>query len=182
MSLGLDLVIPWPGARQRCQPGFASSVRVFNQGFTLVELVLVLFIIVLGFGVIGARFSSGQNATELKTTAHDITSALRHARGRALIHHHEQAVDFDLAQNSYQISGLEKNHKIPTSIDVTLDIAQSDIHSAGGIIRFFADGSSTGGRVTLSQTDKTARIDINWLTGQVVLDERLEPVSVKRSR
>ena len=54
-----------------------------NKGFTLLELIVVLFIVVLGFSVVGINLSSGNDATELKAAARDIVSALRFARGQA---------------------------------------------------------------------------------------------------
>ena len=46
-------------------------------GFTLIELSVVLLIIVIGFAVVGSNISSGNQATELKTTVRDLISALR---------------------------------------------------------------------------------------------------------
>jgi general secretion pathway protein H len=39
-------------------------------------------------------------------------------------------------------------------------------------IRFFADGSSTGGRITLEREHAAWKIDINWLTGQIELESK----------
>lgn len=154
-----------------------------NRGFTLLELMLVLFIMVLGMGVIGVKLSSGQGPAELKAAAREIASALRHARGRALTNRQDQAVIFDLAENAYQITGVYPPRNIPSSIDVTLDIAKADIDQNGGRVRFFPDGSSTGGRVTLSQGQREERIDINWLTGQVgVAAEEPETSSRKKHK
>lgn len=134
----------------------------------------MLFIMVLGMGVIGVKLSSGQGPAELKAAGREIASALRHARGRALTNRENQAVIFDLAENAYQITGVYPPRTIPKSVDVTLDIAKADIDQSGGRIRFFPDGSSTGGRVTLSQGQREQRIDINWLTGNVGLTDEPE--------
>jgi general secretion pathway protein H len=141
------------------------------SGFTLLELIVVLFIVVLGFSVVGINLSSGNDATKLKVAARDIVSALRFARGQALISHQETTVTLDLAENTYTVSGRDKVYSIDKVIDVTVVTAQNEITEGLGSIRFFADGSSTGGRVTLER-DKTAwKIDINWLTGQIELDD-----------
>ena len=34
-------------------------------------------------------------------------------------------------------------------------------------VRFFADGSSTGGRVTLMVGERSYAVDVDWLTGRV---------------
>lgn len=143
-----------------------------TQGFTLIELIVVLVIVVLGFAAIGINLSSGNEATEIKAAARDIVSALRYARGLALMDHEETTVDFDLEENSYTVSHRDKIYTIPDEISLTVVTAQSELSGQGqGSIRFFADGSSTGGRVTLEREKAKWQIDINWLTGQIELED-----------
>jgi general secretion pathway protein H len=138
------------------------------KGFTLLELVVVLFVVVLGFSVIGLNLSSGSDTTEIKAAARDIVSALRYARGQALMTHRETTVTLDLEGNSYTVSGRDKLYQIPEGIDVTVVTAQTELTGEGSAsIRFFPDGSSTGGRVTLERGQTVWKIDINWLTGQI---------------
>jgi len=142
-----------------------------QRGFTLLELTVVLFIVVLGFSVIGLNLSSGSDSTEIKAAARDIVSALRYARGQALMTHQETTVALDLGDNSYRVSGRDKRYRIPETIDVTVVTAQTELTGKGAAnIRFFADGSSTGGRITLERGQTSWKIDINWLTGQAELE------------
>jgi len=142
-----------------------------NQGFTLLELMVVLFIMMLGFSVIGINLSSGNNATAQQRAARDIVSALRFARGTALMSHREAAVTFNLNDNSYTVTNRDKVYAIPERIKVTLVTAQNQLLGQNrGSVRFFADGSSTGGRVSLQRDDNVWKIDINWLTGHIELE------------
>jgi general secretion pathway protein H len=142
-----------------------------DNGFTLLELIVVLFIVVLGFSVVGINLSSGNDATELKVAARDIVSALRFARGQALISHQETTVTLDLAENTYTVSGRNKVYSLAKAIDVTVVTAQNEITEGLGSIRFFADSSSTGGSITLERGKAAWKIVINWLTGQIELDD-----------
>jgi general secretion pathway protein H len=141
-----------------------------NQGFTLLELMVVLFIMVLGFSIVGVNLSSSNNTTEHQRVAADIVSALRYARGMALMSRRESTVTFDLDENNYIVDKREKTYEIPKTIKVTLVTAQSQLlGQKQASIRFFADGSSTGGRVSLKRGENIWQIDINWLTGQIEL-------------
>ena len=142
-----------------------------EKGFTLLELIIVLFITVLGFSVIGINLSSGNEATKLKAAARDVVSALRFARGQALISHQETTLTIDLANNTYTVSQRDKVYSMPEEIDVTLVTAQSEINDGLASVRFFPDGSSTGGRITLEWGKVGWRININWLTGQIEMEE-----------
>jgi general secretion pathway protein H len=126
---------------------------------------------VLGFSVIGFNLSSGNEASKLKAAARDLASALRYARGQALISHQEATVTIDLANNTYTLNQRDKVYVMPEEIDVTLVTAQSEINQGLAGVRFFPDGSSTGGRITLEWGNAGWRIDINWLTGQIELEE-----------
>ena len=144
-----------------------------QRGFTLLELVVVLFVVVLGFSVIGLNLSSGSDSTQLKAAARDIVSALRYARGQALITHQETTVAVHLGNNSYTVTGRDKLYRIPEAIDITVVTAQTELTGEGtASIRFFADGSSSGGRITLEQDKAAWKIDINWLTGQIELESK----------
>ncbi|MDI1230966.1 MAG: GspH/FimT family protein [Methylobacter sp.] len=144
-----------------------------QHGFTLLELVVVLFVVVLGFSVIGLNLSSGSDSTEIKAAARDMVSALRYARGQALMTREETTVAIDLSDKNYTVSGKSKLYKIPETIDITVVTAQTELSGEGSAsIRFFADGSSTGGRITLERGQTSWKIDINWLTGQIELESK----------
>ena len=50
--------------------------------------------------------------------------------------------------------------------------AQSEIvDDKHGAIRFYPDGSSTGGRVTLASGERKFLVDVDWLTGRVTIKE-----------
>ncbi len=133
----------------------------------------MLVIVILGFSAMGISMSSGNDATETKAAARDIVSALRYARGEALIAHQDIALTLDLEHNSYTLSNRDKIYEIPQAIDVTVVTAQSELTGQGqGSIRFFADGSATGGRITLERNAIKWQIDINWLTGQIELADK----------
>lgn len=148
-----------------------KSCASHMRGFTLLELIVVLFVVVLGFSVIGLNLSSGNDSTQIKAAARDIVSALRYARGQALMTRQETTVALDLSDNSYTVSGRDKLYQIPEAIDVTVVTAQTELTGEGtASIRFFADGSSTGGRITLERGHAAWKVDINWLTGQIELE------------
>lgn len=140
------------------------------QGFTLLELIIVLLISVLGFAVIGSNISSGNQTTRLQAAARDIASALRYAHGQALMSRQPVSVAVNLAENSYRISNRDKIYRLDDRIDISLTVAEEEFADGQeGSIKFFADGSSTGGRITLEWGPQLRRIDVNWMTGAVAI-------------
>lgn len=141
------------------------------QGFTLIELIIVLLISVLGFAAISINMSSGNPGTELQAAARDIASALRYARSQALMTRQPVSVAINLDDNSYRISNRDKTYRLATEIDVSLTVAEEELQEGDGSIRFFGDGSSTGGRITLEWGNLLRRIDVNWITGEVTISD-----------
>lgn len=142
-----------------------------NAGFTLLELIVVLGIVALGYAAVAVNFSSGNDAMALKAAARDLTSGLRYVRSQAMLLHEQTTLDFNLSNNSYLLTGQDKIYTIPENIDVTVNTAKDELHDGVAQLRFFPDGSSIGGRITLEKNAHSQEININWLTGHVTLAE-----------
>lgn len=141
-------------------------------GFTLFELLLTLGIAAALVTLAAPNFGPALDAAKLKSAARDMTSALRQARSLAVRQRRDVRLTLDIDQHMYRITGQGKVHRIPQDIELKLFTADSEIISGSrGSVRFFPDGSSTGGRVTLIAGARTRVVDINWLTGQVFLRE-----------
>ncbi len=135
--------------------------------------MLVLTLVILGFSVIGLNINSGNDAASLQSAARDMVSALRFAKGQALIGHEETTVLLDLNANTYTVSGRDKVFSLPENIGLKVVTAQEELNGDGQAgIRFFPDGSSTGGRISLNRNGVLWQIDINWLTGQIELEKK----------
>lgn len=138
------------------------------RGFSLIELAVVLFIVVLGLSVIGSNIASGNKSSQMKAAVRDLVSALRYARGQALISQQEVAVAINLADNSYQVSNRNKVYPLPAELELTLVIAQEEFTDEEiGQVRFYPDGSSSGGRITMEWGALVNTLDINWLSGKI---------------
>ena len=143
-----------------------------DSGFTLIEIMIVLVLAVLIMGVVVPRFSSGTASVQFRSATKEVASGLRYIRMQAVTNNQETEFIFNLDENYYQLSGREKVFPIPDDIAVTVYTTTSlDSNNQQGVIRFFPDGSSTGGRITLETEDYKRLIDVNWLTGQVEISD-----------
>ncbi len=142
------------------------------RGFTLLELIIVLLISVMAFGAVAYRTFSGDQSARIQAAARDIASALRYARGQALMSEVPVGVAVNLAENSYRISDQDKIFRLPAEMSISLVVAEEELSPGGeGAIEFFQDGSSTGGHITLQWGGLTRRIDVNWVTGEVKISD-----------
>lgn len=141
-----------------------------QQGFTLLELMVVLVIAAAAAALILPNFGGGLAALEIRGAARDLASALRFARGQAIAERSPAALTLDVAARRYRVSGRERDYDLPGGIDIKLLTGRSELLDADvGRITFFPDGTATGGRITLSAGQQRYIVDVNWLTGRVAI-------------
>lgn len=153
--------------------GRQQKVSRSNQGgFTLIELLVVVVIMAMSYALASPMISSGVSGTELKASARQLAAGLRKARSDAVAQRRETVLTVDVDGHQFQLSGDQRIYRLPKSVDVKLFTAESElVNGSSGSIRFFPDGGSTGGRVTVSARERKYDVDINWLTGQIsILD------------
>ncbi len=141
-----------------------------QAGFTLIELLVVLVIMAMAYTLASPMISSGVSGTELKASARQLAAGLRRARSEAVARRHETVLTVDVEGRQFQLSGDPRVYRLPKSVSVQLFTAQSELVSgSAGAVRFFPDGGSTGGRITVTSMQRKYDVDINWLTGQVAI-------------
>ncbi|MBK6982635.1 MAG: prepilin-type N-terminal cleavage/methylation domain-containing protein [Betaproteobacteria bacterium] len=143
-----------------------------ERGFTLLELLLVLVIVAAGYAMVVRLNAGGVSGAELKSAARAVAAGLRDARGTAIATQESAALTLDLENRSMEVSGGRRARTLPQRLDLKLYTAQSEIvDDKHGAIRFYPDGSSTGGRVTLASGERKFLVDVDWLTGRVTIKE-----------
>ena len=143
-----------------------------EAGFTLVEMLAVIAVIALATSVAVPLLARPSDGARLDATARDLASALRLTRAAAIARNAELALTIDVDARTYTSAAVGRRQFSP---DVAFELKIADAERPGrsrGGIRFFPDGSSTGGDVSLTLRGREARICVNWLTGATRLSER----------
>ena len=142
------------------------------KGFTLIELLVVILLMGVILAVAPIALFNVLPGAELKGAARDIAAGLRQARSLAVLGNRDMAFVVNIAARDYAILGKGKSHALPERLEIQLETAQTELADEDvGIISFFPDGSSTGGRVTLGWEGREYHVMVDWLTGQVAVVE-----------
>ena len=140
-----------------------------QAGFTLIETLMVIALIALLAAVLAPSMIPTPN-NQLRANAAELISALRAARLHAMRSREAAALQIDTEQKTYQQPGGTSSKALNGDFNIQLTTVQSELTDGSrGAIRFFPDGSSTGGRITLSNGNLTQHVDVAWLTGRVRL-------------
>ena len=148
----------------------AKAARQAERGFTLVEMLIVMAILALILAVVPPLFSSSLSSATLRAAARDVAAGLRSARSEAITLNKEVRFRLDLESHSFTIGDDKTALSLPSDVDIVLFTATSEtINGQVGAIRFFTDGSSTGGGITLIDEDRKFEVMVDWLTGRVTI-------------
>jgi general secretion pathway protein H len=146
-----------------------------QRGFTLLELLVVLGIIGLILAFVPGFVLRGQPDFDVEVAARAVADGLRATRSAALLENREQLFALDVEERLFRTASMRAPVQIDRGIELTFQTARSELLSEGiGQIRFFPDGSSTGGRIGLTLDGRHAEITVDWLTGLVAVAHAAE--------
>ena len=139
-----------------------------SKGISLLELLVVLAITTLLLTIVPPLLGNVVNTTQVKSATRHLAAALKTARNQAISTQTEVVLVVDVKTPSFSLLDKSKQLVLPDATQITLSTAKSEqLSETAGAFRFFSDGSSTGGRITLTYESIKNVIDINWLTGKV---------------
>ncbi len=142
------------------------------KGFTLIEIIVVLFIIGLATGIVGIMISSNSSNLELRTFTRDISSILRYARNSAVSEKQIYCLSFDHENNmirlysetiDYKINETVLSRELPAGIEIVIGDGGEDSH-----LEFMPQGNSSGGTIEIRDEEgRSYYIDVNRITGKI---------------
>lgn len=146
------------------------------RGFTLLEMLAVILLIGIAVAAVSVSVTQGLASARINAAAAELAAALRATRAQAIVRGKDQNFDLDTRTDSY-LDARQRDVRLPKGMHVSITSAKEDRpNDHTGRIRFFPDGSSTGGRITLQSGRRQWHVNVSWLTGEV----RLVDTVVKR--
>ena len=138
---------------------------------TMIEILVVLSIMAIGAAIVVPMIGgTGASSGDLRSAARQIAAGLRHARSEAIAQKRETVLTLDLEKRSFRVAQEPREIALPEKVELKLFTAQSDlVNERQGAIRFFPDGGSNGGRVTVASGERKYEVDVDWLTGRVAI-------------
>jgi general secretion pathway protein H len=138
-----------------------------SRGFTLLELLVVLTILVL---LAGAWSFAGPRlfpAQQVRDQTQRVVGILRSARMTARISGTPQRIDF----SSFGKSDLERSSAHETQGSYNIRIHESGSLEGENSLTFYPDGSSTGSTIDVVVGNRTAQVRIGRAVGRVEIVE-----------
>ncbi|MFK2878323.1 GspH/FimT family pseudopilin [Rhodanobacter hydrolyticus] len=144
-----------------------------QYGFTLLEMLVVILLIGIAAAAVSVSVTQGLASARINAASGEIAAALRATRAQAIVQGKQQYFDVDLRNDTYS-DAKRKDVRLPAGLKLSITSALEDRpNDYTGRIRFFPDGSSTGGHIILTSGRRQWRINVSWLTGQVAVVDQV---------
>jgi general secretion pathway protein H len=142
------------------------------DGFTLIEMIVVLVILALIAGIVMSRGPSRSPTLEVKQAVAMVSQAMRGARAAAIAADRPVDVEIDTVGHSIRSGAAQSGSVVLTLLPGKVGIEGAAVFGTAGrvrrvAIRFAPDGSSSGGGVVLTEGAVRMLVTVDGLTGRV---------------
>lgn len=142
-----------------------------EKGFTLLEMVIVMVIIVLILGMSTVFFANSFPSAKLNSLTRDLSTTFRQARTLARNRGEQQVLVVDLDGKTFGMTGHTAK-AIPGEIGVRIvDPVEGEIGRGTYSFIFHSTGGIEGGSILLSYKSKTVAIEPDPVVGSVVVKQ-----------
>jgi len=137
-----------------------------REGFTLVELIVVLAILAGLAAMVAPSFSRTVASARVRTAASDVRSTFARARALAVASARERSAVFDLSRGGFGVDN-EAVRLLPETIRLGVVLPGGDRQDRGSVrVRFFPDGGGEAAKISVTAQDGGAlRVTVDPLTG-----------------
>jgi general secretion pathway protein H len=150
----------------------ATARAAVAEGFTLIEMIVVLAIVAIVLSLITVNRTPISAATETRAVARAVYEGLRAARSEAIMTNRDVAFTVDVARHSYGWGDRPPQY-LPSGLQLSVYTSSGEVvGDAVGRIRFDPDGGASGGRVSVAGGDHLWWIGVDWISGHVSIAEK----------
>jgi general secretion pathway protein H len=111
-----------------------------------------------------------QPGLDLDVAARAIADGLRQTRSESVFSNRARAFTIDVEAKRFKAGTDQAPKQLDRAIQLSLFTADQEVvDGRTGRIRFFPDGSSTGGRLRLALAGRQTDVLVDWLTGEVAI-------------
>jgi general secretion pathway protein H len=140
----------------------------YSLGFTLLELIIVMVLVVLSLGLAVAYYGNSLPSAQLRATGQQLSALIRQTRDTAQMTGEDATVVIDLDARQYGVDGKAMK-AVPPEMSVWVEDSEARrITSGKYAIRLEATGGIEEGSVVLSYRRKSLTVRTDPIIGAIL--------------
>ncbi|KAA3523475.1 prepilin-type N-terminal cleavage/methylation domain-containing protein [Agrobacterium tumefaciens] len=137
-----------------------------DEGFSLIEMIVVVAILSLGMTAAFLTFQAAQRPKTAEAVAREITHLIQFIRLDAVNSRRQRSLVVDMATRTISNERGDRRLFVPAGIEITIVTGRELIRSGNrAVILFLPDGTSSGGEMSFESGGAPVILRIPWLTG-----------------
>ncbi len=146
-----------------------------SRGFTLLELVVVMIIMVIILGVTIPRFGGILGGGDLTGFSRHVAAYLRNARELSVVRGRPISIEFNETDSLISCidgpEGTPSLDPVPVPGTISMSVTSREGPDGSGVVTFHPLGNATDARIVLHARDgKVKTIKIEGMTGEVYIE------------
>lgn len=142
-----------------------QRAEVAARGFTLLELIVTLFVLALALGLAAPTIGRSVEGVLARADVASFAATLRHAREEAIVTRQRYAVAVDPLERRVTVTAGDDDVRARRSLSPRVAVEANPPTAL--TVRFEPQGSSSGGEFRLRSGAVTYRVTVDAATGRV---------------
>ena len=138
-----------------------------SRGFTLLELIVTLFVLLLTIGLAGPVIGRSSDAIRARADVAGFSAVLRHARERAITSRQSHAVVIDPAERTITVRAGGAGGEVKETRTLPERLTVQATPPPALTVRFEPEGTSSGADYRVTAGDVVYRVTVDPITGRV---------------
>jgi prepilin-type N-terminal cleavage/methylation domain-containing protein len=138
-----------------------------SRGFTLLELIVTLFVILLTIGIAVPVIGRSSDAIRARADVAGFSAVLRHARERAIASRRSHAVVIDPAARTMTVLAGGADGDVKETRTLPQRVTVQATPPPALTVRFEPEGTSSGADYRVTAGDVVYRVTVDPITGRV---------------
>lgn len=140
------------------------------RGFSLIELMVVMAIVAFAVAIVVPNLGHAIGSQQYKNSMREMLLLMRSVREQAQQDSRTTELWLNVEEKTFGKSTDKKSFHLPANTKIAFETFEQGLKTdSTGVVRFYPDGTSSGGEITTDYDGLAMTLRVSWITGRIQL-------------